>query len=80
MSSETFSLLYTVYSLPNMILPIFGGIFLDKLGVRNGLILFTTISTIGQFIFMIGGYQGSYNMMVFGRIIFGAGAESMLVA
>ena len=28
------SLLYSVYSYPNMILPIFGGIFLDKIGIR----------------------------------------------
>ena len=69
-----------MYSLPNMILPIFGGVLIDKIGVRNGLILYTLVSTIGQFIFMIGGYQGSYNVMIIGRIIFGMGAESMLVA
>ena len=27
-----FSLLYTVYSIPNMVLPFFGGYFVDKLG------------------------------------------------
>jgi MFS family permease len=56
MDSFHYSLLYTVYSLPNMVLPIFGGIFLDKIGIRSGLLLFTFILTIGQFIFMIGGY------------------------
>jgi hypothetical protein len=33
-SQTTFSLLYTVYSYPNIVLPIFGGIFLDMIGLR----------------------------------------------
>lgn len=32
--STDFSLLYTVYSLPNIVLPFFGGIFIDRIGVR----------------------------------------------
>lgn len=56
LDSAHFSLLYTVYSMPNMVLPILGGIFLDKIGIRSGLLLFTVILTIGQGVFMIGGY------------------------
>ena len=52
-----FSLFYTVYSLPNMILPLLGGILLDSIGVRMGLIFFCAVLTIGQMIFMLGGYQ-----------------------
>lgn len=40
-------MLYTVYSIPNMVLPIFGGVFLDKIGMRPGLLLFTSILTLG---------------------------------
>ena len=80
LDSTHYSLLYTVYSLPNMILPIFGGVFLDKIGIRSGLVLFTIILTIGQLVFMIGGYQQSYDTMIVGRVIFGMGGESMSVA
>jgi MFS family permease len=80
MDSFHYSLLYTVYSLPNMVLPIFGGLFLDKIGIRSGLILFTFILTIGQLIFTIGGYQHSYDVMLAGRIVFGCGGECMGVA
>lgn len=66
--------------MPNMILPIFGGIFLDKIGVRSGLILFTVILTLGQFIFMVGGYQANFNTMLAGRVVFGMGGECMGVA
>jgi hypothetical protein len=33
-SQSQFSLLYSVYSYPNMILPVFGGMFLDIIGMR----------------------------------------------
>uniref|UniRef100_A0A7S3CJD5 Lysosomal dipeptide transporter MFSD1 n=1 Tax=Strombidium rassoulzadegani TaxID=1082188 RepID=A0A7S3CJD5_9SPIT len=80
MDSTAFSLLYTVYSIPNMLLPIVGGIFLDRIGIRSGLLLFCVVLTFGQFVFMLGGYQGSYNLMLLGRIIFGMGGECMGVA
>ena len=41
------SLLYTVYSIPNMVLPLFGGILLDSLGIRIGVLLFTSVLTLG---------------------------------
>ena len=78
--STHYSLLYTVYSLPNMVLPIFGGIFLDRIGIRSGLVLFTVILTVGQFVFMIGGYTNNYNTLIAGRVIFGMGGECMNVA
>lgn len=42
-----FNLLYTVYSLPNIILPFFGGILIDKLGARVAIMLFSTIIVLG---------------------------------
>jgi nitrate/nitrite transporter NarK len=33
-SKTQWSLLYSVYSYPNIVLPVFGGIFLDKIGLR----------------------------------------------
>jgi hypothetical protein len=33
-STTQYSLLYSVYSYPNTVLPIFGGIFLDMIGLR----------------------------------------------
>lgn len=73
-------MLYTVYSLPNMVLPVLGGLFLDKIGIRSGLLMFCLILTCGQFIFAMGGYNQNYPMMLAGRVIFGMGGESMGVA
>ena len=47
---------------------------------RLGLILFTVVLTIGQGIFVIGGYKDSYLIMMLGRFVFGLGGESMTVA
>jgi len=47
MSAVEYSEQYTFYSYPNCVLPLFGGIFLDKIGVRKGLLLFTTVLTLG---------------------------------
>ena len=63
-----------------MVLPIIGGILLDSMGIRVGLILFCVILTIGQAIFMMGGFQNNYDEMIAGRVVFGMGGESMSVA
>ncbi len=47
MDSTHYSLLYTVYSIPNMLLPIFGGILLDSIGIRTGIILFCLVTALG---------------------------------
>ena len=46
-NSTEWSLLYSVYSFPNMVLPFFGGVMLDAIGMRIGLVLFTGILTLG---------------------------------
>lgn len=63
-----------------MLLPLIGGIFVDKVGVRLALIGFTSVLTLGQMIFTIGGYKASYTIMMVGRFVFGLGGESMYVA
>lgn len=72
--------MYIVYSVPNTVLPLFGGIFLDKIGIRIGLLMFTTVLTFGQFIYMIGGCKNVYWLMLTGRVVFGMGGECMTVA
>lgn len=75
-----FSLLYTVYSVPNVILPFFGGYFVDRLGVRMCLIIFAVCITVGQLVFAIGLSAQSWPIMFLGRVIFGLGGENLGVA
>jgi MFS family permease len=34
LKTSQYALLYSVYSIPNMVLPLFGGIFLDIIGIK----------------------------------------------
>ena len=34
LTERQWSALYSIYSLPNIILPLLGGIFIDKIGIR----------------------------------------------
>jgi nitrate/nitrite transporter NarK len=72
--------LYSVYSLPNMILPLFGGILVDKLSVNICIVLFLSFIVVGQALFALGVTIKSYALMLVGRTIFGFGGESLCVA
>lgn len=50
------------------------------IGLRLGILLFTSVLTLGQAVFTIGGYKKSLGIMIAGRVIFGLGGESMSVA
>ncbi|CAG9327828.1 im:7160594_2 [Blepharisma stoltei] len=80
MNSFEFNMLYSVYSFPNVILPLFGGYFIDAIGVRWGIIIFSGFICLGQAIFAIGVDAGSYPIAVIGRCVFGLGGESQNVA
>lgn len=79
-SSNKYNMLYSFYSYPNIILPFFGGIFVDKLGLKVSLNLLFGLCIVGQGLFVIGGYSGDTHGFVFavlGRTILGMGNESL---
>ena len=79
-SFETyFNLLYTCYSVPNVILPLFGGKIVDQFGALST-ILFTTIVLIGQTLFTIGVEQRLWWVMLLGRTVYGLGGENLGVS
>lgn len=77
LSDSQFDLLYSFYSLPNIILPLFGGIIIDKLSLRISLILFVSLIVIGQAIVTIGAAKFSLGGMLAGRFVFGLGGECL---
>jgi len=70
-------LLQGIYSLPNVIMVLIGGIIIDKIGTRLSTFIFTLLCFIGA---VITASFDSLTMMALGRLIFGLGAESMIVA
>jgi len=75
-----FNLLYTMYSVPNIFLPLVGGGMVDKYGAWQSLIVFTSFMVLGQFVFALGVQNKSWAVMLLGRTLFGVGGESLYTA
>jgi len=76
-STVKYDLLYSAYSLPNIILPFFGGIITDKLGVGKTMTIYSLFIIFGQLICTLGALFGRFSLLVTGRILFGIGGESL---
>ncbi|EGR31799.1 major facilitator superfamily protein, putative [Ichthyophthirius multifiliis] len=81
-TSTSVNILYSVYSLPNIVLPLFGGYLLDYLGIRKGIFIFTLILLLGQFTCSIGVNKSTqdFKLLIIGRVLYGLGGEVLLVA
>eukprot|EP01084_Bolivina_argentea_P035628 66062_1 len=82
LSSTKYNILYSAYSLPNIILPFFGGLLCDKIGSQYSLLVFLLLTTFGQLIFAISTLltNFTYPLMLIGRCISGVGGASVPVA
>jgi MFS family permease len=65
-----FNLLYSVYSLPNIVLPLIGGILIFKYGYRSMFLVFGFCVLFGQLIFAIGCSTKSIMLMLVGILIY----------
>lgn len=80
-TNTQFTLIYSVYSWPNVFLCFVGGFLIDRFfGIRMGTIIYLGLLLIGQLIFACGGFLEMYSLLIFGRFIFGIGSESLAVA
>lgn len=70
-------LLQGIYSFPNIIMVLVGGMIIDKIGTRISVLIFTCLIMIGS---IVTAMTGNLFVMATGRLIFGLGAESMIVA
>jgi MFS family permease len=76
-SDSNIGLLNAIYSFPNIIMVVIGGIIIDKFGVKKSTLLFATLCMAGA---VITAATGTLWIMAAGRLIFGMGAESLIVA
>ncbi|KRX09218.1 Major facilitator superfamily domain, general substrate transporter [Pseudocohnilembus persalinus] len=75
-----FSFLYTFYSIPNIVLPLMGGVLCDRIQSRTIALITSFIVALGQIIIFQGYSQQSYELMVLGRFIYGIGGEIIGIA
>lgn len=69
--------LNAVYSLPNIFLVLVGGILVDRFSARVVMVVTTALCLLGAIVTALG---EQFPVMVVGRLIFGIGAETMIVA
>jgi MFS family permease len=76
-SDADIGLLNGIYSLPNIFLVLIGGIIIDRLGTRKSILIFAILCLTGA---AFTAFQGDLTTMATGRLVFGLGAESLIVA
>ena len=69
--------MYSVYSVAAVFAVLFGGFLVDRIGVRRASLLFSALVTVGAAIVAA---APNLPMLYLGRIVFGMGSETMIVA
>jgi MFS family permease len=70
-------LLQAIYSAPNIVMVLIGGVLVDRFGARQATAGFTAVCLVGA---LLSAVSGTFWIMALGRLIFGLGGESMIVA
>ena len=75
-TDQNIGLLNSFYSIAPIATVLIGGILIDRIGTRKGMLLFGTICLIGSIMTAFGTH---FPLMAAGRFVFGMGAESLIV-
>ncbi len=75
-TDSNIGLLQGIYSAPNVIMVLIGGLIVDRIGTRRALMLFASICMVGAVVTIA---EPRLYVMAAGRLIFGLGAESLIV-
>jgi MFS family permease len=94
--SEEIGWMYSIYSLPNLIMVLIGGVLLDRMGTRVGAFIYAAVVAAGAGLTATGTYLHSvpdlirvflpenwppeFFWMFLGRFLFGVGSESLIIA
>ena len=76
-SESNIGLLQAIYSIPNVFMVLIGGYVVDRIGTRKAIFIFGTLCFIGAGVTTL---SATLSVMATGRLVFGLGAESLIVA
>jgi MFS family permease len=76
-SDKQIGMLQAIYSIPNILMVLVGGVLIDRIGVKKASLLFGAICCLGA---LLTAASPSFYVMAAGRLLFGLGAESLIVA
>lgn len=70
-------LLQGIYSVPNIFMVLIGGFIIDRLGTKKSTFIFAVLCLVGA---VLTALSDTLMVMAAGRLVFGLGAESLIVA
>lgn len=76
-SDSEIGLLNAIYSIPNIFMVVIGGFIIDRIGTKKAVFYFTALCFAGA---LLTATTSELTQMAVGRLVFGLGAESMIVA
>jgi MFS family permease len=76
-SDSNLGMLNGIYSLPNVFMVVIGGLIIDRIGTKKATLIFGVICFLGA---VLTASTGTFAVMAAGRLVFGLGAESLIVA
>jgi len=76
-SDSNIGLLQGIYSVPNIFTVVLGGMLIDRIGVKKATLLFGALCFVGSVITVLSPHLW---VMALGRLVFGMGAESLIVS
>ncbi len=76
-TDSNIGLLQAIYSIPNVFMVLIGGFIIDRLGTKKSTLIFAVLCLLGA---AITASAGKLEIMAAGRLVFGLGAESLIVA
>ncbi len=76
-TDSNIGLLQAIYSIPNIFMVLIGGFVIDRLGTKKSTFIFALLCMIGA---VITAATPKLEIMAAGRLVFGLGAESLIVA
>jgi MFS family permease len=76
-SDRNLGMLNGIYSLPNVFMVVIGGLIIDRIGTKKATLIFGVICFLGA---VLTASTGTFAVMAAGRLVFGLGAESLIVA
>lgn len=77
--SYTLSMLYSAYSIPNIVLPFVGGFICEKYGTERTLVWTLLFQIAGHFTFVLGTQLRWVLPLIAGRVLLGIGSEIMWI-
>lgn len=77
LNNKEYNVFFSISHLPNIVLPLLGGLIFDYVGVRLTIMLYSVLIVGGQFLLWFGVLELNYATIVAARAIGGIGYESL---